>query len=196
MIIVDGTAPYYYSGSNGETVITYSQNYTFTGLSSGNFTVFVQDAGLCSFTQSTTLITPNSFSVTSVNTTNSNCGNNGQVDVIINSGGGLGSFTYSLTNSSGNTISNTTTSITYSFTNLSSDTYTLVITDGTCTYTTTVTVNNVILFGISTSTTGTTCGLNNGSVQITATTGGTLPYTYSINGLTPLASSHKVIPKL
>ncbi len=185
VIIVDGTAPYYYSGSNGETVITYSQNYTFTGLSSGNFTVFVQDAGLCSFTQSTTLITPNSFSVTSVNTTNSNCGNNGQVDVIINSGGGLGSFTYSLTNSSGNTISNTTTSTSYSFTNLSSDTYTLTITDGTCTYTTTVTINNVTLFGISTSTTGTTCGLNNGSVQITATTGGTLPYTYSINGLTP-----------
>ena len=61
VVIVDGTGPYYYSGSNGDTIITFSQSYTFIGLSSGNFSVYVQDAGLCSFTNSTSLITPNAL---------------------------------------------------------------------------------------------------------------------------------------
>ena len=185
VIIVDGTAPYYFSGSNGETVITFSQSYTFTGLSSGNFSVFVQDAGLCNFTNSTSLITPNAFSIVSINTTNSTCGNNGQINIILNSGTPSGSFTYTLTDSLGNSTSDTITSTNKIFTNLSSDTYTLTISQGVCTYTTTVTINNTILFTISASTTGTTCGLSNGSVQVIATTGGTPPYSYEISGFPP-----------
>lgn len=186
VIIVDGTGPYYYSGSNGETVITFSQSYTFTGLSSGDFSVFVQDAGLCSFTNSTTLLTPNAFSVVSVSTVNSTCNNNnGQIDIVLNSGVPSGTFTYTLTDSLGNSQSETTSATNYSFVNLTSDTYILTISDGICTYTTTITISNTTLFTISASTTGTTCGLSNGSVQILATTGGTLPYTYSINGLPP-----------
>lgn len=184
--VVNGTAPFYYSGSNGTTVVTFSRTYTFTGLCSGNFTVFVQDAGLCSFTQSTSLITPNSFSIVSVNTTNSLCNNNGgSVDIILNSGVPSGMFTYVLIDSNGNSSYETTTSTTKTFPNLSSDTYTLIITDDTCEYSTTITINNTILFNISTSTTGTTCGLNNGSVQIIATSGGTQPYTYQISGYPP-----------
>ena len=185
VVIVDGTGPYYYSGSNGETVITFSQSYTFTGLSSGNFSVFVQDAGLCSFVNSTTLITPNAFSIVSINTTNSSCGNNGQIDIILNSGVPSGTFTYTLTDSFGNSTSETSSSTNKTFTNLTSDTYTLTITDGVCTYTTTITISNTILFTISASTTGTTCGLSNGSVQIIASTGGTLPYTYQVSGFPP-----------
>lgn len=186
VIVVDGTAPYYFSGSNGETVVTFSQSYTFTGLSSGNFSVFVQDAGLCNFTQSTTLITPNGFSITSISTVNSTCNNNnGQINVSLNSGVPLGSFTYSITNSLGNTTSYSTPSVNFSFNNLASDTYTITISNGTCTYTTTEVITNTQLFTISAVTTGTTCGANNGSVQILASSGGTLPYTYSINGLPP-----------
>lgn len=184
--IVDGTAPYYFSGSNGQTIVTFSQTYTFTNLNAGPFSVFVQDAGLCSFINSTSLITPNSFSVTSVNTTNSSCNNNnGKIDIILNNSVPAGTFTYSLTDSSSNTVTETTSLVVFSFENLPSDTYTLTITDGTCTYTTTVTITNVQLFTISAVTTGTTCGFNNGSVQILASTGGTLPYSYQITGQPP-----------
>jgi surface protein len=185
VIIVDGTGPYYYSGSNGDTVITFSQSYTFVGLSSGNFSVFVQDAGLCSFTNSTALITPNAFSIVSINTTNSSCGNNGQIDIILNNGTPSGTFTYTLIDSLGGSTSETTSATNKTFSNLPSDTYTIIITNGTCSYTTIVTISNTILFTISASTTGTTCGFSNGSVQITASTGGTLPYTYEISGYPP-----------
>jgi hypothetical protein len=69
--ISGGTAPYYYQGSNGETIITFSQSHTFTGLTSGIFSVEVTDAGLCTTTDSTTIQTPNSFYVVSIDTTNS-----------------------------------------------------------------------------------------------------------------------------
>ena len=184
--IVDGTAPYYFSGSNGQTFVTFSQTYTFTNLNAGAFSVFVQDAGLCSFINTTSLITPNSFSVTSVNTTNSTCNNNnGSVNILLNNSIPSGTFTYTLTDSGGNSNSQTSTQVVFSFNNLPSDTYTLTITDGVCTYNTTVTISNTILFTITATTTGTTCGFNNGSVQIVASSGGTLPYSYQITGQPP-----------
>ena len=183
--VVNGTAPYYFSGSNGQTIVTYSQTYTFTNLNPGNFSVFVQDAGLCSVTNSTTLSTPNSFSITSVNTVNSSCGSNGSVNIVLNNSVAGGTFTYTLTDSFGNTNSQTTGLVNFSFNNLVSGTYTLTITDGTCTYNTTITITNTVLFTISAVTTGTTCGLNNGSVKIIASPGGALPYTYQITGQPP-----------
>lgn len=186
VIIANGTAPYYYSGSNGQTVVTFSQSHTFTGLCSGNFSVFVQDSGLCSFTQSTSIITPNSFSIVAIELINSSCNNNnGQIEILLNSGVPSGTFTYTLTDSLGNSTSDTTSSTNKIFPNLPSDTYNLTIYDGNCTYSTTLTINNITLFTLSTSTTGTTCGLNNGSVQLTTSSGGTLPYSYQITGYPP-----------
>ncbi len=128
VIIANGTAPYYYSGSNGQTIVTFSQSYIFTGLCSGNFTVFVQDSGLCSFTNSTSIITPNSFSIVSVNSTNSTCNNNnGSISIVLNSGVPSGTFTYTLTDSLGGTTSDTTNSVLKTFPNLASDTYILRI---------------------------------------------------------------------
>ena len=186
VIVANGTAPYYFSGSNGQTIVTFSQSYTFTGVCSGNFSVFVQDAGLCSFVNSTSLITPNSFSIVFVDTTNSTCNNNnGTISVLLNSAVPSGTFTYTLTDSSGNTDSETTTLVSKTFSNLESDTYTLTITNGVCTYTTSVIINNTTLFTLSTSTTGTTCGQSNGSVQLIASPGGVLPYSYQITGVPP-----------
>lgn len=182
--VLGGTAPYFYSGSNGSTVVTFSQSHTFTGLSAGIFSVFVNDSGLCNDTSSTLLLTPNTFTIASITTTNSNCSNNdGTIDVILNGGSPSGNFQYTLTDSSGNTVANFTTLTTASFTGLYSDVYTLEITNGSgCVFTTTITVTNTDLFTISATTTDTTCGQNNGSVTITATTGGTTPYTYQITG--------------
>lgn len=183
--ITGGTAPFYYSGSNGDTIITFDTSYTFTGLPAGNFSVTVTDAGLCQFTSSTALLTPNSISVVSVDTTNSVCNNSGG-EISISIFGGSPPYTYTLTDSNLNssTFLQPTQNGGAVFTNLSSDTYILTITDssGSCTYTQPVTISNTILFTLSTTTTGTTCNQNNGAVTLSITTGGTEPYTYEING--------------
>lgn len=178
--ITGGTAPYYYQGSNGEVAITFSQNYTFTGLTSGAFSVQVTDAGLCTANDSTTLQTPNSFYVVSINTTNSTCNNNsGVIDIQL--GGGSGFYTITLTDNSGNTQTNSSVGSSTSFTNLASGNYTLQITNGgPCVYTQNITISNTNLFTLTTSATGTTCNNENGSVTLTITSGGTPPYLYQI----------------
>lgn len=186
--VVGGTPPYYYSGSNGFSIITYSNTYTFTGLPAGLFSVFVQDAGLCTDSDSTTLLTPGGFVITSVSVTNSICNNiSGQIAISLFGGGP--SFTYTLTDSSSNSTT-VTTGPSYTFTGLDSDTYTLTISNGgPCTYTDTFVVNNDDKFILSLSTTGTTCGQQNGAVELSITTGGTAPYTYQINGFSFITSS-------
>lgn len=190
--VTGGTAPYYYSGSNGDTIISFSTSYTFTGLAAGNFSVSVTDAGLCQASSNTTLLTPNSISVVNVNTINSICNNSGG-EIIVSIFGGSAPYTYTLTDS----LSNSVVFIQpiqnggANFTNLNSDTYSLTISDsaGSCTYSQSVVVSNTVLYTLTTSTTGTTCNENNGSVMLSLTTGGTGPYTYQINGQSVVTNS-------
>ena len=187
LTITGGTGPFFYSGTNGTTEVTYATSYVFTGLSSGPFSISVTDVGLCNFIITTTLQTPNTFDVVAVNETNSSCGaNDGQIEIIIN--GGVAPYFYQINGPNGNqsVISNFTNQI---FTNLSAGTYDLTIsaTSTTCVYTQSIPLISVPLFNIATSTTGATCGQNNGVVLIEKTSGGTEPYLYEING--PINSS-------
>jgi hypothetical protein len=186
-VLVDGgTAPYYYSGSNGFVGVSFSNTFIFTGLSSGVLTVVVTDAGLCTTTNSVELITPNGFSIVSISTINSNCNlNDGTVNVEINAGSPGGVYTYTLIDSSGNTISTNVAGVNYTFSQVTSGSYTIGISNGTCVYTGTTTVNNTNLFSISANTSGTTCGFDNGVIEIIATSGGEIPYLYEITGQPP-----------
>lgn len=186
VLVNGGTAPYYFSGSNGAVAVTFSNTHIFTGLTSGIFTVQVTDAGLCTTTNSVSLITENGFSITTLSTTNSFCSNDdGQINIVLNAGSPSGNFTYTLIDSSGNTVSSVVQGSSHTFSLVPSGTYTVVISNGTCTYTGTVTINNEDLFTITANTTGTTCGFNNGSIQILVSSGGTLPYTYEVEGFDP-----------
>lgn len=181
--VTGGTAPFFFSGSNGDTIITFSNTYTFTNLPSGTLVVTVKDSGLCSDTQSVSLITPNGFAVSSITSTNSNCGSNGTINILVNTGSPTGTFTYTIIDSSGNTVNTITVGTNATFSNLASDTYTILIDNNSgCVYTGTSVINNVNLFTITAVTTSTTCGLNNGSIQILTSSGGTLPYSYQITG--------------
>jgi hypothetical protein len=181
--ITGGTAPFFFSGSNGDTMVTFSDTYLFENLPSGVLVVTVKDAGLCSDTQSISLMTPNGFAVSSISSTNSNCGNNGTITILVNTGSPSGTFTYTLLDSSSNIVNNVTVGTNTTFSNLSSDTYTILIDNNSgCVYTGTTVITNVNLFTITAVTTSTTCGLNNGSIQILTSGGGTLPYTYQITG--------------
>lgn len=183
IIITGGTPPFYYLGSNGVTNVTFDRNVTFTNLGPGGFTIQVVDAGLCTFTTSTKLLTPKGMSTVSVDLTDSKCNDFSGIIGPINVQGGTSPYTYSLTNSIGDTNSVTVYQTNWEFDGLPADTYTLTITDGgSCVFTSAYTINNTILFDLSVTTTGTTCGGNDGSVYMEITSGGTPPYIYEING--------------
>jgi hypothetical protein len=183
IIITGGTAPFYYLGSNGVTEITFDRNVTFTGLGPGGFTIQVVDAGLCTFTTSTKLLTPTGMSVISVEITNSTCNDLSGIIGPILVFGGTSPYTYTLTDSLGNVNSTTVYQSNWVFNNLPSGNYTLDITDnGTCSFTSAYTINNVVTYDLIVSTTGTTCDGTNGSVKLEITSGGTPPYIYKIDG--------------
>jgi hypothetical protein len=182
VIITGGTAPFYYSGSNGTIAVSFATSYTFTGVPAGTFFVQVTDAGLCNFTSSTTLLTPGGLTVTSVNLTNSICNNNGgQIQVIIF--GGSPPYTYTLTDSLGNSTVVTGSFANWTFNGLSSGTYSLSISDkGPCVFEQKYDITNVVLFELTVETIGTSCNLSDGEVTLNITTGGVGPYHYQIDG--------------
>jgi hypothetical protein len=188
IIITGGTAPYYYSGSNGTVAVSFATTHTFTDLFSGPFSVQVTDAGLCNFVQSTSLLTPGGLSVTSVDITNSIC-NNTSGKILVTIFGGTGPYTYTLTDPLGNSSSSTGGFLSWTFDGLSSGDYILTISDGgPCVFTHTYTIDNIELFELSVETTGTTCNLSDGAVTLNITAGGTAPYHYEIDGGTVFSS--------
>ena len=190
LVITGGTGPYYYSASTGVIEVSFSSSQTFYNIGGGPFAVEVTDAALCKITPTTTIIPPNGFNIVSVLTTNSNCGNS-DGKITINLQGGETPFTYTLTNSLGDSYVQTNNFRNWIFSNLESGTYTLTISDnGGCTFTNTYTINNSPLFTFTADTTGTTCNLTNGYVEINVS-GGTPPYTYNIGSesiTTPLSA--------
>ena len=180
--VTGGTEPFYYSGSNGNTNITFDRSYTFTNLTSGIFNVQVTDAGLCSFTNSTTLSPTGGLSVLSVSKTNSFCDNNGGT-ITINLFGGSPPYTYTLDNPDGSSVNYTVNNSSYVFNNLSGGTYQVTISDlGPCEHIEEVTISDESVFEIETLTTGTTCNGSDGSVTIEVSSGATSPFLYQING--------------
>jgi hypothetical protein len=187
LIISGGTAPFYFSGSNGTFNVTFDNFYEFTGLPSGVFNYYVQDSGLCSFTGGVSLLTPSSFNIISVNTVNSKCGDNlGQILPVISNG--TTPYVYVLTPPSGNPQEVTTELANYPFTNLSSGIYNLSITDGSgCQYSKNYEVLNESIFTFDAEVTGTTCGISNGIVEVTVVDG-TGPFLYEMGDQSELSN--------
>ena len=187
--ISGGTGPYFYLLSNGDSLVSYDQFLTFSGLSAGNYTLEVTDVALCTATFNVVLQTPNTFFVVSESITDSSCNNNSGV-YSIQLQGGATPYTYNFTNNSGYTLINTVNIPNQSFGNLSSGDYTVTINDATsaCTYTKNFSINTSLSFGVSISATTTNCSFNGGSIYLEVTlvvTG--LTYTYSLsNGVTSI----------
>ena len=188
MNISGGSAPYYYSVSNGYTVTTNSTSITLTGLCPTVYTVQVFDNGYCQITESVAILSDGAFTIDSVNVNNSTCGNNGSIEVNINSPSGT-ILTYTLTGgTSGSVTTITTQSSSHTFDNLSGDTYYLkVISNEGCEYNQTIVIANQDPFNVSISTTGATCGGTNGIFTATVTSGVTavaFPLIYSLTDTT------------
>ncbi|MGJ8550291.1 T9SS type B sorting domain-containing protein [Winogradskyella wichelsiae] len=168
----------------GAATVAYSSNNSFTGLSAGNYTVNVRDAGGCIVTESITLEIPDPITATfTPNTTMLSCfGDQGASITITNVIGGQGSnYTYTLNtvlptpSASGPQTSNV-------FENLGQGTYFVTINDG---YNCEATSLDIVISEptpIEASlvrTTTQTC-LSESTLTLSAT-GGTGPYTYSEN---------------
>lgn len=189
MTITGGTGPYYYSASTGYVEISYSQTFTLSGLSSGQYNFLVTDAAFCTTTAGTVLNNPNGINSVTVNSFNSTCSStNGQIIVTVN--GGTAPYNYTIVDGLGNSTTNSSSNTTYSFTNLSSDTYEIIVTDaGSCVYSQSVTIIAENSYTISTSATTTTCGQSNGTIYVELTSGATAPYTYFLNNSPVLVGS-------
>lgn len=182
LTITGGTAPYYYSASTGNVLISYSQTYSLSGLSAGDYEFMVTDAGFCTVTLGTTLLNPDGISSVNVDVENSLCSSS-DGEVIISVVGGQSPYTYTLISSTGKQTGVSGSQQIQKFENLSAGTYTIFVKDTTdCEYSQEFLILTSNKFTISTNVTGTSCNQNNGSVLISCSAGYSLPLDYSVDG--------------
>lgn len=189
LTVTGGTAPYYYSASTGTILVSYSNVWSLSGLSAGAYGFLVTDAGLCNFNAGITIQSPNGISKVVVTGENSICSTtNGSITISVT--GGLTPYIYTLIYPDGNQKNVSTTQTTQLFSSLSAGTYTVVVQDNSgCSYMQETTILTENKYTISTVVTPTSCGQTNGKIQVTATTGATLPITYSVDGLFVIQNS-------
>lgn len=191
--ISGGSAPYSYNLSNGSSKILLSNQATFGNLTSGNYTITITDASLCSISQDIFLESSQAFSILELNVVKASCRQLGKI--LISMQGGFPPFSYSLTNSQGLELRQTSILSSTAYSGLKPDIYTLTITDSlkNCTYTEEVEITSEQNFILSLETNDTVCGGRNGSIVATVTPAVTgLTYIYSLsNGTqsTPTSST-------
>jgi hypothetical protein len=184
LTIAGGTAPYYYSASTGDVLISYSQQYTISNLTAGQYNFLVTDAGFCTLNAGTTLETPQGISSVSVNALNSTCSStDGSIQITVD--GGTLPYTYTLVRPDGSTSAVTNSQTSIIFPKLTTGTYTVAVSDSSgCYYMDEKTIYAQNTFTISTSAVGTSCNQRNGKITVTRTTGGTEPFDFSLDGVT------------
>jgi Leucine-rich repeat (LRR) protein len=141
--VVGGVTPYIYTliYPNGNTSnITGNQTVQiFPSLSSGTYSVAVQDSSSCSYMEEVTLFATDTFTI-STNTTGTTCNQNNGSILVIKSVGGVQPYTYSM---DGVQIFSNTTLSAVTFSNVNSGQHTITVTDGGgCVQTTQVNVGS------------------------------------------------------
>ena len=184
-----GYLPYRYSLDGG----TAQTSAAFTGLASGNHTVTVTDANGCTATATFTVTDPPNATelAATVNATDivHNCLNNGtQGTAAVTTTGGYIPYRYSLDGGTAQTSA--------AFTGLASGNHTVTVTDANgCTATATFTVTdppNATQLAATVNATDIVHNCLNNGTQGTAavtTTGGYIPYRYSLDGGTAQTSA-------
>ncbi len=171
-----GTVPYTFSIDNG---VIFQSNSFFGSVSAGNYDLVVSDAYSCSSAYTSNPVTVNEPPVLDHTTVISDpsCANIPDGSITINASGGTPTYNYSLNGGPvqpGNV-----------FSSLSAGTYNVMVIDANnCTDTSQVVLSNTytVTATISSKTDVSCFGGLDGSVTLQGS-GGTLPYTYSIDGL-------------
>jgi hypothetical protein len=171
-----GTAPYTYSLDGG----IPQSNATFNNLAAGSYNYTVTDNTGCSNSALLNLIATTVVNTTYTLTVPINC-NGESASITVDATGGQSAYTYS-TNGTTYQASNT-------FNGLMAGAYTIYAKDANgCVGQNSLTINEPTVLNLSAVPTMITCnGTNNGSIVASAS-GGTNPYTYSIDGTNFLSS--------
>ncbi|MFM7078221.1 MAG: beta strand repeat-containing protein, partial [Bacteroidota bacterium] len=167
-----GTSPIQYSINGGT---TFSTSSLFQNLQPGSYNIVVTDANGCTSTSTANVTQPSNLSLNQT-TINSTCGQSDGA-VNISATGGTSPYNYSINGG-------TTSQPSPNFNALPAGSYNLLITDANgCTISGTAVINNDAAPTISSSNSNNvTCfGLNNGTINVSAT-GGTGALSYSNNG--------------
>lgn len=171
-----GVGPYSYSKDD----ITFQVSNTITGLVAGTYTVWVKDGNSCKGSLSGVVVTQSSaVTVTEVHTKTSTCVNDGTITLTASNG--VSPYTYS------------TDDVTYqagrSFSGLGAGSYTAWVKDvNGCKASVNITIDLNPIVVTAYKANASACGGTNGSIQLFRT-GGTGPYTYSLNGTTYQSSN-------
>ncbi len=172
--VTGGTAPYLYD-FNG---LGYSGSTSYQNLSSGNYSLIIQDASNCLYNAPVIVVSEiNGPTAIQVSANDAACGNaNGSVQLGAVTGGSP-AYQYNFNGAGFTSATN--------YTNLASGTYTLIVQDAAgCSYTASdIQINNTpSITSVSSSVTNASCDLQNGSVTLGVVIGGTAPYQYNFNG--------------
>lgn len=171
-----GTNPLSYSKDG----TTFQPSNSFAGLLPGTYTVFVKDANGCTASKVVLVSNVNGPQTLTAAVANSSCGlSNGSV--IANASGGTAPLQYSVNgiNFQPGTL----------FSGLAAGPYTLTVKDANgCTKTLAFAIDNLAGPAVTATSSPASCGLADGTVTAEAT-GGTLPVTFSRNGVSFQASN-------
>lgn len=170
--VTGGTSPYTYAINGG----TFGSSASFGGLAPGSYPIKVKDANGCEYEKN--FVVGNSPGPTNMTATivGENCSlSNGSI-TITGVTGGTAAYSYGI---DGGALGSSAT-----FSGLTAGTHTVKVRDvNNCEYDKTFTVGviagptNILATLVDES-----CDQTNGSIKITSVTGGTSPYTYSIDG--------------
>ena len=176
-----GTAPFEYSIDGG----AFSGNDIYPNLAGGTHTVVVRDANGCEFSVETTITTSNGPTALEVVPTAAGCTVDNGTLTIGAVGGGTAPYTYS--------VDGSPFTSTISYTDLGPGAHNVIVRDANgCEFSVQATIaTSTPPVAIETNTDDATCGLNNGAVTIVNVSGGTAPYTYSVDG-SPFGASANI----
>jgi gliding motility-associated-like protein len=176
-----GSAPFNYQLNPGA---INNNTGNFINLVSGNYTINIVDANLCSVSTMLTLNAPQAISLSTIAITNINCFGDSTGAVLLQATGGTGSFTYT------NLVS-FTNNTTGSFSNLRADVYSITATDANgCTGSKLISINEKPAIEIDNANIiNPRCsGGKDGSLKIEAS-GGNGNYIYQLNNGTATANN-------
>jgi|GEM_PF-4888867 len=174
-----GSGTYEYSKDG----VSFQDAATFNGLNAGNYNITVRDKNnsSCRFVLSGIALSDPDALATNAQPSQPTCaGNDGSLTVTAT--GGWGTYNYSVEDGNGVV----TTNATGAFADLVAGSYTVTVQDGKgCTITlnpVTLTAGPALTASVS-GTNPTACGTDNGAITVNNATGGTAPYSYSLDGV-------------
>ena len=170
--VTGGTSPYTYSVDGG----AFTSTTVYSNLSAASHAITVRDANNCEFSTSASISNTSGPTDISVSVTDATCGQDNGSITLGTVTGGTSPYTYSV---DGGAFTSTTV-----YSNLSAASHAIIVRDANnCEFSTSASISNTSgPNDISVSVTDATCGQDNGSITFGAVTGGTSPYTYSVDG--------------